>query len=259
MSNKQQFQNNAPATVMDDFNLRLWGQNPNSKKGATFSLRSINGNPRAYVYLNEDNDSSPIVAKLGPWHGQMIANMIKQAATNKEHCKHELEVMDFRWFGGNQKSEKPELTCSIVIGRDDKGVYIAIIDQVKKERSRVRFYFGATRYMDYKAVFNGQVLEKDEASAFFANAYADAVSVWLLNYAMTNYKPREKTNNNNGGQGGGGGYQGNNRGGNNYGGGNRGGGGYQGGGNGGGNRGGNQSFDDFDSGGGDDDATDIPF
>lgn len=252
MSNKQQFQNNAPPTVLDDFNLRLYGQNPNSKKGSSFALRSINGNPRVYVYLNEDNDTSPIVAKLGPWHGQMIVNMLREAASSKTPCKSELEVMDFRWYGGNQKSDKPELTVSIIVGRDSKGVYIAAIDQIKKERTRVQFYFGATRYMDYRSNIDGRVLEKDEVSAFFALAYADAVGEWLANYAMTNYKPREKAGGNNnqgGGNRGGGGYGGGNRGGNNYG-------GNQGGGN---RGGGNQSFDDFDAGGGDDDGSDIPF
>lgn len=261
MSDNRNFQMTTPATPLDNFNLKLWGPNPNAKKSATFSLRMINGNPRIYVYLNEDNDPKPITAKLGPWHGMMVVKALRACAASAEPAKHEIEVSEYRFFSGGAKSDKPELMSSIIVGRDSKGVYIALVDKVKQERTRVQFYFGASRFMDYKANINGVVIEKDAISAMFAESYADLLAAWIPELGIRDYKEAVKKDNNGGGgnnynRGGSGGGQQQGGGNRNYN--NNSGGGQQQG----GNRGGGAASsvgDDFDTGAGDDDGSDIPF
>lgn len=212
MSEQRRF-NERTKNAMDNVKLRLSTKCPTpSGKGkfANLTWQVVNGNPRIVVYTGDPEDKHDygrITAKTDIIIFSMIIEAIRKMSQAPKGEKLIINCQDYTWFGG-KKSEQPEITAQIYVGKDQEGfTYLSVIDPVRKERPKVKFQFKPPSFSEILDK-NGNPLEAEELSRLVANAYADALAFhanYLSIQTWVEPKPANKS---------GGGFNNNNRGGN---------------------------------------------
>lgn len=249
MSEKRNFPNAHVRNVLDGNNLSISAPCPTAKgKWSSLNFRVTNGNPRIIIYTNdpddEGNDYGRIVVKLHPLSFETLLNVWESCIDKEAGYKETIEIEDFI-FNGGQRSERPELTHKIIVGKDNDGVIsLMVLDARGPNRPRIKFEIRAPRFVKLLSS-GGEPLDRAQESVRFTRIWIDLLRPLATQLAVDTWKEPQRRNQNQ-----------------NQGGGNRGGGGgYGGGGNrGGGYGGGNQQQSSGGGGGGNDfDDDPIPF
>lgn len=207
-------------------------------KMSSLTWQFTGNNPRLVVWTGDPEDSGQqnnygkIVAKLDPFIFSIIIKTVKKVIATEGETKLKIDCEDFTFYGG-KRSERPEVTASIIVQKNSAGVIaIMVVDAKKQQRPKIPFKLMPPRFCKLVGA-DGNVLADGEASKIAAEAYVDMLELVMANLVVSEYvEPPPKDQQGGGNRGGGGGY---NRGGN--------GGGYNGGGNSGGG-GGSSSPDD---------------
>lgn len=208
-----------PKNAMDNTNFGLSAPCPTADgKYSNFKVIVVNGNPRIQVYTGDPNDRTDngrIETRAHPMLLGAFAELIRTVSANPNPCKYGMAIDNF-----DPQQGRPSKTHRLIVGRDKDGViYVSLIDIRYDSRPRVQFKLDTPRWVVLEGE-DGQPLNRGEASAIAARAYANTLEKFAALIADRTYKhpePKNKGGNNNRG-GGGGGYQG---GGNNQGGANQ--------------------------------------
>lgn len=215
------FRPQIPKNAMDNSKLGLRAPNRINKM-ASLSWRMLNNNPRITVYTNDPDDTvdyGKISSHLDLPTFYMFLELVQQAIDTPlgEKYWNKLENKKYT-FPGGKRSEHPEVTDSLVVGKDEDGLIWICVDAPR--RPKIKFPF---MQPDFHALVHrdGSPFTQAEASKIAAQAWVKMLSHIAVAVNVQQYKHPEPKDSGAGGNRGGG-----NRGGGNYGGGNRGGGSY---------------------------------
>lgn len=204
-------QRNFPApvkTIINNTVFNLTAPCPSAEnQWSAFTLNASNAGINITVWTRDPQDQNNQNGQIKFTAPLPLAFMIFKAIEDvargkfKERSfKHE----DFTWVGG-KKSDKRVLISTLMIGRDDNGVYISV-RSYKSDRPRINFVFGASLARQYQILDeNNQPLPLAELSKEAALAWSAALAKVLAHIVVSNYKhPEPKTptgqNNQQGGQ-----------------------------------------------------------
>lgn len=175
MANAQQF----PArekNVSDDFSMMLNGeQNKQTKKRPNLSMFvSLNG-IKIKTYSADDEDwenATKGYVGINYVEMMMILHLIEEAIAAKEETTYKYEISDFTFFN-KQRSEKPKLLWTVVVGQDAEGlIYITLLSS-DNAKPKIPYYFG-TRYLRNLVRTRGGDLTPARVSQINAKAWVDA-------------------------------------------------------------------------------------
>lgn len=219
---------------------------PNSVgKSARLAWGLVDNNPRITVHTNDPNDSNNdygrISAHLDATTLYAIFELLKATIDAPGKCRDKIDCLKYT-FPNGKRSDKPSVTASVVVGKDENGVIWISLSAY--QRPQIQFKFSNPDFHHFIHE-DGTRFTHNEVSVLYAKAYINLLERMYAHVLVTEFKEIERKPN--GGGNGGGGY---NRGGD--------GGGYKG-----GNSNGNyqKSQPKSDSGFGDDDGagSDIPW
>lgn len=175
-------------------------------KWSSLQLHAANDGLNISVWTNDPQDANnqggqiKFVAPLPM--AFLIFRTIELVAAGKikeRSFKHE----DFTFMGG-KKSEKKVLISTLIIGKDENGVYISV-RAYKNDRPRINFVFGGSLLRSYVVLDeNGQPMPLAAVSSEAAISWATCLAKVLAVVTSAGYKhPEPKPQ---GGGNGGGGY-----------------------------------------------------
>lgn len=169
--------------AMDNAKLRISAPCPTPSGKGKFSLLTwqvVNGNPRIVVNTNDPEDKHDfgrITAKADIIIFGIIIEAIRRMSKAERGEKIIINCQDYTFFGG-KRSEQPEITASVYVGKDAEGyTYISVLDTIRKERPKIKFQFKPPRFVELMDK-NGQPVDVETASSLVATAYADVLSFY---------------------------------------------------------------------------------
>lgn len=233
--------------AFDITKLKLTGKGADGQSKATLMLTMDKNMPRFVVWTGnaaerEDRNKNygKIIAALDPVVIAAFWGILDEIIEKPGKNKLAIQNKGHKFFGG-QRSERPEVLNTLIVGKDDDGVIWMMVSE--KGRDQIRFEF---RLPEYHVMMNGDgsPIAADFECRMVAKGWRELMSRLQVIMMADNYVEPPPFEKKGGGGGGNRGNWNNNRGGGN-GGGNRGGNGNY---NGGGNSGGGGGMDD-----------DIPF
>lgn len=213
MSNNGNYSKAAPRTktILDSPRFKITGERQQNAKGApTFHLfynvspdAPWNAAPRIHMYSNVegDKDNGRIEAKISMKEALSFLEAVRLASDlTQEFKRFSLQTKEHVW-SGREKSKEPLLKTTLVVDRDDKGVYVALL-HFDKSRPRIKFHFG---YSMYHMLVNqdGSPADGPELSRYAALAYYEEVKPLLIKVSEKYYAPRPPKDDNGGGNNGG--------------------------------------------------------
>lgn len=200
-------------TALDNRKLNLSAPVPNVQgKYASLIWGLFSNNPRITVYTNDPNDNAP------PGYGKISANlslpafmmflvMLRKVIDSPGETKDKVENKNYTYFSG-KRSDLPVVVSELHVGKDAEGVvWISVTDTIKKERPRIKFKFHPD---DFHALVHGdgRPYSKGEASALYAEGYANLLDKMMIHMASENYVEPPPRDGGGGGGGGGGNREG---------------------------------------------------
>lgn len=210
MSENRNFPNQHVKNVLDGNNLSISAPCPTAQgKWSSLNFRVTKGNPRLIIYTNDPNDSGNdhgrIVVKLHPLSFGALLRAWELALTQEAGWKESIEIEDFIYGRGGQRSDKPELTHKIIVGKDGDGVIsLMVLDARIRDRPRIKFEIKAPRFVRLIGS-DGEPLSKAAESVRFSEIWLKILNELAPNlYASTWEEPKKRN------QQGGGGYRNNN-------------------------------------------------
>lgn len=203
--------------ALDNPKLTMYAPN-SAGKSARLSWGLVDNNPRITVHTNDPNDSSNdygrISAHLDAPTLFAIFELLRKVIHNPGKCRFKVDCLKYT-FPNGKRSEKPSVTASVVVGKDDAGV--VWISLSAYQRPQIQFRFSNP---DFHHFINedGSRFTHEEVSTQYAKAYLNLLERMYAHLLVTEFKEIErKDTRGNGGfnrnNGGGGGF---NKGGNNY-------------------------------------------
>jgi len=214
MSNQQQGQFPAPKRTIINSNIfNMMAPCPSAEgKWSSFTLHASNDGLSITVWTRDpqdaNNQNGSIKFKAPLPLAFMIFKAIDEVARGKvkeRSFKHE----DFTFMAG-KRSDKKVLISTLIVGRDESGIYISV-RAYKSDRPRINFYFGSAILRSYEVLDeSGNKMSMVDVSRDAALAYIDALARVLAYIVAKDYKhPEPKPGpGNSGGQRSSGGSQG---------------------------------------------------
>lgn len=218
MSNQSQGQFPAPKrTIINSNVFNMMAPCPSAEgKWSSFTLNAGNDGLSITVWTRDpqdaNNQNGSIKFKAPLPLAFMIIKAVEEIARGKykeRSFKHE----DFTFQQGGKRSEKKVLISTLIVGRDDNGIYISV-RSYKNDRPRINFYFGAAILRSYEVLDeHGNKMSMADVSRDAAFAYVDALGRVLAHILAKEYKHPEpkvggsqqggsRSNNNGGGSSG---------------------------------------------------------
>lgn len=208
-------------TILDDQKFKLTAKPIESgARPPTLQLATYFNNPQLTVFPNHDNGSGCTVINAGldiNTFGMVLKNLEYLIALQGED---QIEIENKRDIPKEKRTD-PKVTKQVVskiqMGKDPDGkVWISVLDNVKPNAPKIRFYFGINFYHTIRSksgLTPGQFSQM-QAAAWVQNAHTFMAGILLNNpnAEIDRAAIAEKFGNKGGGYGG-------NKGGNNYGGG----------------------------------------
>ncbi len=218
--------------ALDNNKLKLYTNCPSAEgKRSSLSWGIHKNNPRITIYTGDPADQTArtnngrIQAELDMGLVQIVFQLLEQSTTEAAGWKKQIKCFNYTFFGG-KRSDKPQNTADIWIGKDKDGLsFISVVDPHHSERPVIKFPIAPDWSWVKLFHSDGTQLSKEEASNMFTKGYANLLRDLYTHLAVTEFVPYEAPQKNGsggggynrGGQGGGnggGGYQRNNQGGN---------------------------------------------
>lgn len=180
-------------------------------QGKTSSLtwQFTGNNPRIVVWTGDPEDSGQqnnygkIVSKLDPFIFSILIQTIQEAIDAPGEYKRIVNSKDFVFFGG-KRSERPEVTSSIIIKKGSDGVIaLMVVDAKKQQRPKIPFKLLPPRFLEL-VDGSGAALPEAELSKLAAQAYINLLKDVMFTLVVTEYvEPPPKDQNGGGNKGGG--------------------------------------------------------
>lgn len=170
-------------------------------KWSSFTLNAHNDGISFTVYTRDPQDANNQNGSIKFKAPLPLAFQIFKAIENVASGKWKgrtFENEDFTWVG-NKRSDKKMLISTLIVGRDDNGVFISV-RSYKSDRPRINFVFGAGLMRSFKILDeNGQAIPMAEISRDAAIGWATSLAKVLAFILAKNYKhpePKQSTGGN---------------------------------------------------------------
>lgn len=215
MSETRNFPNQHVKNVLDGNNLSISAPCPSAQgKWSSLNFRVTKGNPRIIIYTNDPNDSGNdhgrIVVKMHPLSFGALLETWAKAISQESGWKETIEIEDYTWGRGGQRSDKPELTHKIIIGKDGDGVIsLMVLDAKIRDRPRIKFEVKAPRFIKVIGA-DGAQMDKAAESIRFSEIWLKILSSLTSSLYVSTYEEPKKRPQQGGGYGGGQGGSGGN-------------------------------------------------
>lgn len=195
---ENRFPNQHVKNVLDGNNLSISAPCPTAQgKWSSLNFRVTKGNPRIIIYTNDPNDSvndhGRIIVKLHPLSFGALLRAWELALTQEPGWKESIEIEDFIYGRGGQRSDKPELTHKIIVGKDGDGVIsLMVLDARIRDRPRIKFEIKAPRFVRLIGA-NGEPLSKAAESIRFSEIWLKILNELAPSlYASTWEEPKKR-------------------------------------------------------------------
>lgn len=160
-----------------------------------FALSGNNLTLKVYTGISADqgNRNGLIQANLEGINFFCFLEMIREALNATGEYKNKIEFNDYIYPAG-KRSDKPVTISTVYVGRSNDGlIWLSIVDNLKKERPRIQFPFGAGRKHRFKHG-DGSDYTKPEISQLFAKAFCNTLYQIGSHLMVTEYKEPQKKN-----------------------------------------------------------------
>ncbi|WBF04831.1 hypothetical protein [Erwinia phage vB_Ea277G] len=183
---------NRPTRLLDDWNMRLFADPLNGGDKQPFMFWDFryeeNGKvaiPHIGVNLRTDDKNSRIDFYTDPENLQIILDELHAIASGTRDF---FKVGNMVLWKFGKKLDKKELDVSLVIMRDNDGVFFGLAQQ---GRPSVKFYFKPGRDVVYQAK-DGSILPNNEASMLVARAKAKIFERQFFRLIDAGYMDRDE-------------------------------------------------------------------
>lgn len=176
-------------TILDDNKFKLTAKPIESgARPPTFQLGTYLNNPQFIVYPNHDNGSGVtwISAGMDVNTFGLVLQTLEHLATNAANGE-QVEIENKKDIPKEKRSD-PKVTKVVAtktqLGRDDEGrIWISVLDNVKPNAPKIRFYFNVNYYHSFRSkngLSAGQISQM-QCLAWVSNAKAFMHGILLNN------------------------------------------------------------------------------